>query len=223
MVIHTCPVTVLRGGDWLQVASECLVPGDIIDLGSSKLSTLPCDAVVLEGDCIVNESMLTGESVPEFKYPLEKRSEFFSKIDMAACTFKPFISRHMVFAGTRLVRVRKTESAYGCMATETPQENMRATAMVLRTGFCSTKGGLVRSILFPRPTKFQFYRDAFRFVGILAVVAVIGFAVNTVNLHSLGVSASTIAIKALDLITVVVPPALPASMSIGMAFAVRRL
>ncbi|KAJ2518106.1 hypothetical protein GGI11_002957 [Coemansia sp. RSA 2049] len=219
MVIHTCPVTVLRGGDWLQVASECLVPGDIIDLGSSKLSTLPCDAVVLEGDCIVNESMLTGESVPEFKYPLEKRSEFFSKIDMAACTFKPFISRHMVFAGTRLVRVRKTESAYGCMATETPQENMRATAMVLRTGFCSTKGGLVRSILFPRPTKFQFYRDAFRFVGILAVVAVIGFAVNTVNLHSLGVSASTIAIKALDLITVVVPPALPASMSIGMAFA----
>ncbi|KAJ2758469.1 hypothetical protein H4S06_002684 [Coemansia sp. BCRC 34490] len=223
MAMHTCPVTVLRNGDWLQVASECLVPGDIIDLGSSKLSTLPCDAVVLEGDCIVNESMLTGESVPEFKYPLEKRSEFFSKIDMAACTFKPFISRHMVFAGTRLVRVRRTESAYGCMAAETPQENMRATAMVLRTAFCSTKGGLVRSILFPRPTKFQFYRDAFRFVGILAVVAVIGFAVNTVNLHSLGVSASTIAIKALDLITVVVPPALPASMSIGMAFAARRL
>ncbi|KAJ2686455.1 hypothetical protein H4R19_006710, partial [Coemansia spiralis] len=44
-----------------------------------------------------------------------------------------------------------------------------------------------------------------------------------INLHRLGVSASEIVLKALDIITVVVPPALPAAMSIGMAFAARRL
>ncbi|KAJ1645492.1 hypothetical protein LPJ64_002927 [Coemansia asiatica] len=98
-----------------------------------------------------------------------------------------------------------------------------ATAMVLRTGFNTTKGMLVRSILFPKPTSFKFYRDAFRFVGVLAIVALIGFIINTINLHRLGVSASRIVQRAFDLITVVIPPALPACMSIGIAFAASRL
>ncbi|KAJ2848923.1 hypothetical protein GGI22_005636, partial [Coemansia erecta] len=198
--------------NWLEIESSELVPGDIVDLGSSGLSMLPCDAVILEGDCIVNESMLTGESVPELKRSLDHERSILGSIDMSAYTFDPSVSRHVVFAGTRLVRVRKTERRFGSCEGNTAGtgRNMRTTAMVLRTGFCSTKGAL-------------FYRDAFRFVGILALIAVAGFIVNAINLHRLGVSASTIAIKALDLITVVVPPALPASMSIGMAFAARRL
>lgn len=40
------------------VMSESLVPGDIIDIG--ELQKFPCDAILLDGDCIVNESMLTG-------------------------------------------------------------------------------------------------------------------------------------------------------------------
>ncbi|KAJ1767609.1 hypothetical protein IW138_000724 [Coemansia sp. RSA 986] len=223
--MHTCLITVLRNGSWEVLESSELVPGDIVDLGSSGLFTLPCDAVVLEGDCIVNESMLTGESVPEFKCSLDQGTTVLGSIDMEAYTFSPSVSRHVIFAGTHLVRVRRTESVYGSYVDNTAEgsRNTHTTAMVIRTGFCSTKGALVRSILFPRPTKFRFYRDAFCFVGILALIAIAGFTVNAINLHRLGVSASTIAIKALDLITVVVPPALPASMSIGMAFAARRL
>ncbi|KAJ2623361.1 hypothetical protein GGI26_002399 [Coemansia sp. RSA 1358] len=224
MAMHTCPVTVLRQGIWTEVQSSELVPGDIFDLGSPNFSTLPCDAVLFGGDCIVNESMLTGESTPESKYPLGLDSDLLRNIDMAAHTFKPSVSRHIIFAGTELVRVRKTKSMYGLLNNSADgHANMRAMAMVLRTGFSSTKGSLVRSILFPRSTKFQFYRDAFRFVGVLAFIAVIGFTANTINLHRLGVSVSAIAKKALDLITVIVPPALPASMSIGMSFAAKRL
>ncbi|KAI8324645.1 hypothetical protein GQ54DRAFT_249104, partial [Martensiomyces pterosporus] len=217
MSAYTCPMRILRDHKWQEASSGELVPGDIFDLSDPRISVLPCEAVVLEGDCIVNESMLTGESVPESKSPLEPNSGVLETIDMATHTFKPSISRHVLFAGTQVVRVRKAVSIEGS------ELNVRATAMVLRTGFNTTKGTLVRSILFPRPTKFRFYRDAFRFVGVLAFIAVIGFIVNTINLHRLGVSTKAIAKKALDLITVVVPPALPASMSIGMAFAARRL
>ncbi|KAJ2007140.1 hypothetical protein GGI04_000040 [Coemansia thaxteri] len=235
MSAYTCTVRVLRTGKWLELPSSDLVPGDIIDLTEATCAALPCDAMLLEGDCVVNESMLTGESVPESKSPLDRASRALQDVDMAAHTLKPSISRHVLFAGTQIIRARKVASVYGDdgdtsslystqPATSRPaKSNLRATAMVLRTGFCTTKGTLTRSILFPRPTKFRFYRDAFCFVGVLAAIAVVGFTINSINLHHLGVSRGAIAKKALDLITVVVPPALPACMSIGMAFAARRL
>jgi cation-transporting ATPase 13A2 len=49
--------------------------------------------------------------------------------------------------------------------------------LVIRTAFVTTKGNLVRDILYPKPTKFRFYRDSFIFVGAMAFIAVIGFAV----------------------------------------------
>lgn len=37
-----------------------LVPGDVYEVSDPYLSQLPCDSLLLAGDCIVNESMLTG-------------------------------------------------------------------------------------------------------------------------------------------------------------------
>ncbi|KAJ2455324.1 hypothetical protein EV183_000860 [Coemansia sp. RSA 2336] len=216
MAAYVCMVHVVRHGKWQKVMSSELVPGDIVEV-SADMDILPCDAVLVEGDCIVNESMLTGESVPETKQPLGDNIDLLPSIDMATHTFQPAIARHLLFAGTKVIRARNP--AKHCNSPNTTG----AIAMVLRTGFCTTKGTLVRSLLFPHATKFRFYRDAMRFVWILAGIAIVGFIINTINLHRLGVSASEIVLKALDLITVVVPPALPASMSIGMVFAAQRL
>lgn len=46
--------------------------------------------------------------------------------------------------------------------------------LFLSTGFNTAKGDLVRSILYPKPMNFKLYRDAFRFLMILAAVSVIG-------------------------------------------------
>lgn len=47
------------------IDSSELVPGDIIEIPEQTL--IPCDLALFSGSCIVNESMLTGESVPVIK------------------------------------------------------------------------------------------------------------------------------------------------------------
>ena len=53
-------VEVLRGGVFLLMPSSDLVPGDVISITPGGI---PCDIVLLRGECIVDENMLTGESV----------------------------------------------------------------------------------------------------------------------------------------------------------------
>ncbi len=52
--------------------SDALLPGDIVSLPRPKSDahTVPCDIVLLRGECVVNESLLTGESVPQIKESL---------------------------------------------------------------------------------------------------------------------------------------------------------
>lgn len=47
--------------------------------------------------------------------------------------------------------------------------------MVIRTGYLTTKGQLVRSILYPPPADFKFDQDSYKFIAILAAIAVAGF------------------------------------------------
>lgn len=47
-------------GTFEDISSKDLVPGDVIELPKHQ-TTLICDAVLLTGQCILNESMLTGK------------------------------------------------------------------------------------------------------------------------------------------------------------------
>lgn len=95
--------------------------------------------------------------------------------------------------------------------------------MVVRTGFSTAKGQLVRSILYPKPTDFKLYRDAYLFLLCLVGVAGIGFIYSIVLSILNKVPAGTIVIESLDIITITVPPALPAAMTAGIVYAQRRL
>ena len=82
---------------------------------------------------------------------------------------------------------------------------------------------MVRDILYPRDTKFKFYRDALIFVGLMAAFTLVGFAMSLPAMIALGTTNAKLVDKSLDLITITVPPALPATMSVGVAFAIQRL
>ena len=51
----------LRGGAFVRLDASHLVPGDVFAV---QPGALPCDAALLRGECIVDENLLTGESVP---------------------------------------------------------------------------------------------------------------------------------------------------------------
>ncbi|AEO56383.1 hypothetical protein MYCTH_2301237 [Thermothelomyces thermophilus ATCC 42464] len=208
-----CDVRVLRSGFWRNIPSSDLVPGDVYEVSDPSLGQFPADSLLLSGDCIVNESMLTGESVPVSKTPAT--DETLRKLDLAASTMLPDVAKHFLFCGTKIVRARRPQ--------ENQDEEAVALAMVVRTGFNTTKGALVRSMLFPKPSGFKFYRDSFRYIAVMACVALFGFTASFINFIRLGLEWHLIVVRALDLITIVVPPALPATLTIGTSFALGRL
>jgi len=58
---------------------------------------MPCDVVLTHGNCIVNESMLTGESIPVNKSAIQ------SSEDMFTCESH---KRHIIFCGTDVIQPR---------------------------------------------------------------------------------------------------------------------
>lgn len=157
--------------------------------------------------------MLTGESVPVSKIPATDRT--LLSLDLSASTMLPEVAKNFLFCGTKIVRARRPQ--------ESQDGEAVALAMVVRTGFNTTKGALVRSMLFPKPSGFKFYRDSFRYISVMACVALLGFTASLINFIRLKLEWHLIIIRALDLITIVVPPALPATLTIGTTFALRRL
>ncbi|KAL2021190.1 hypothetical protein VTK56DRAFT_7377 [Thermocarpiscus australiensis] len=208
-----CDVRVLRNGFWRYISSSDLVPGDVYEVSDPSLGQFPADSLLLSGDCIVNESMLTGESVPVSKTPAT--DETLLDLDLGASTVLPAVAKHFLFCGTKIIRARRPQ--------EDLNEEAVALAMVVRTGFNTTKGALVRSMLFPKPSGFKFYRDSFRYISVMACVALVGFSASLVNFIRLRLEWHLIVVRALDLITIVVPPALPATLTIGTNFALGRL
>lgn len=59
------------------VSSKELMPGDIFFVqNNSKVS---CDSIIIEGQCTMNEAILTGESIPVNKVSLLKTDNLFKK------------------------------------------------------------------------------------------------------------------------------------------------
>ncbi|XP_055714492.1 polyamine-transporting ATPase 13A3 isoform X2 [Phlebotomus papatasi] len=184
-----------------RLETRLLVPGDVLEVPPTGCH-MQCDAVLLSGNAILDESSLTGESVPVTKTPVPCRRDLvFSAKEHA---------RHMLFTGTKVIQTRYIGSE-------------RVLALVVNTGNSTVKGGLIRSILYPPPVDYKFERDSYQFVKLLGVIAAIGFLYTLVTKIVRGVSATKIAIESLDLITIAVPPALPAAMTVGRMNAQQRL
>lgn len=97
-------------------------------------------------------SYVSGESVPVTKTPPHACPEVFD----------PSVhKRHILFCGTEVIQTRY----YG---------GKHVLARVVRTGFSTSKGALIKSILFPAPVGLRFYKDSLKFVFVLFMIAAMG-------------------------------------------------
>ncbi|XP_072027311.1 polyamine-transporting ATPase 13A3-like [Amphiura filiformis] len=200
-------VTVLRPDEGtVRKTEDQLVPGDVIVI-PPRGCTMTCDAVLISGTCIVNESMLTGESVPVTKVSLSSENTTTVQREI----YSPEThKRHTLFCGTQVIQTRQSG-------------NEMAKAVIVQTGFSTKKGTLVRSILYPRPMEIKLYRDAMMFVASYITLAFIGIIYSTCVLIANRTSPRLIVLLTLDSITVAIQPLLPVALTIGMLYAQLRL
>ncbi len=76
--------------------SDSLVPGDIIRIPENM--QMPCDAILIEGGCIMDENYLTGECVTATKSAIWISQDRYKEKRDAA--------RHTLLCGTKVVQLK---------------------------------------------------------------------------------------------------------------------
>ena len=87
----------------------------------------------------------------------------------------------------------------------------------------TTKGELIRGILFPKPMAFRFYQDLIRVVMLFMAFGLSGMIYSFYTWIHNGATAREIILNSLDIITFVVPPFLPVAVTASQSFARNRL
>ena len=169
---------------------ENLVPGQIIKIKEEDV--LPCDCLLLDGFCSCIESSLTGESSSIMKYKLPKNSSIFNYSEN---------QKSYLFCGTKIEN---------CFPNELK-------ALVIGTGFNTQRGNLIQSVLFPRKSNYNFYKENITFFIFTSLSFIVGITIFIIfhNTRNNGETKSHLFENILDLLTVVIPPSLPLSLTLG--------
>ncbi|KAL5264363.1 hypothetical protein ACHWQZ_G005456 [Mnemiopsis leidyi] len=205
-VLFECEVEVKRGGKIETIKSGDLVPGDIVRVPFAE-TKVSYDGVLLCGSVVVDEAMLTGESVPTLKNPLP-----FEWIEEEYHADKNEVNT--LFSGTTILQTRPPPSG----------EDTNVYCLVTRTGFRTKKGETVKFMLHPSQTqKFKFYSEAWTYIKIMAVIGLAGMIYNIYDCIKNEYSVADAILNSLDLITIIIAPSLPLALSIAVYYAIRRL
>jgi len=216
MRIPSRPVQVFRE-NWKLVNSDRLLPGDVVAVCREELSC-PCDILLLEGSVLVNESMLTGESVPQMKVALEATVEDTS-LDM-----KGLHKSHVVSAGTTIIMHKNNSKTKAYKKVPVVGNSAVAVGYVLRTGFDTTQGKLCRTILFSAERVTVSSREASYFLLILLSFALVacGYIIyDHIHLAPLRTDETPrttfkLFLAISHIITAVVPPEFPIMLSLAV-------
>jgi cation-transporting ATPase 13A3/4/5 len=94
---------------------------------------------------------------------------------------------------------------------------------VVATGFGSVKGQVIKAMMHTSESRAKFYGDAVKFVGVFGAICAVATLIALFSLQKTSASVRDILFRTLDLISIGIPPALPLTLSIGIALALRRL
>jgi magnesium-transporting ATPase (P-type) len=102
---------------------------------------MPCDALLLDGECLMNESMLTGESLPVSKTTITNEEMIALDFEQSDPIKTPEMIRYFLFSGTKVIRSRCGKHGLRTITRGGEVEGgPGALAMCVRVGFNTTKG-----------------------------------------------------------------------------------
>ncbi|KAK4050538.1 putative cation-transporting ATPase 1 [Microbotryomycetes sp. JL221] len=206
MNIKPYTIKVRRENKWIDIQSDDLLPGDLVSVVRTKEdSGVPCDLLLLRGSCIVNEAMLSGESTPLLKESIELRPGQ-DKLDIDGAD-----RNSVLFGGTKVLQATGID----------PKDKLAAPdggclAIVLRTGFGTSQGQLVRTMIFSSETASANNLEAFLFIAFLLVFALAASAYVWQKGVEQDRKRSKLLLDCVIIITSVVPPELPMQLSMAV-------
>lgn len=196
-------VEVLRSGSFIEIDQAKIVPGEVIAI---KAGIAYCDMVVLNGETVVDESSLTGESMPIVKVALDS---------MNPHNYDP-VHHHKhntIFAGTMVVNQDRIKD-------EDVKGNHNNLALVMKTGSYTMKGEMLREMFHGIPKQFKFDMEVNVVLLILLCYAIFAFAMTIYFLNEEPVYGFFFAIY---VVGSVLPPLLPTVFIVSEGISAERL
>lgn len=208
------------------VPSSHLKPGDTIEI--SEILEIPCDMLILSGSCAVDESMLSGESVPLYKEDIsellkisknkmhkredekkaskihalhKQKKEISEDEEVEEIVDLDTLKPKMLFAGTKL---EKVYSSLVCV--------------VLRTSYETEKGTLLSKMLANEEIKYD--KEAFKFIILISIISLLNCIATFVYSPKTGYP---LLLDLVILFTNSIPFELPMEMGISIQSAVKNL
>jgi cation-transporting ATPase 13A3/4/5 len=164
--------------------------------------TIPCDCLLLDGFCTINESDLTGESSIVMKSCLASDNRDFNY---------EYSKKSILFFGTKLFKCESVNNLG------------EIKVMAISTGFNTNRGNLIQNLLFPKNTNFKFYNDIKLFIYLMAfvwIIVIIFRIILYVNSDAASLNKGKpiktpleLVQKILDDLTIIIPPILPICMT----------
>ncbi|CCH59062.1 hypothetical protein TBLA_0B02200 [Henningerozyma blattae CBS 6284] len=207
MGIKPYPINVYRDGKWQLLKTNELLPMDVVSITrTAEDSAIPCDLILVDGTCIVNEAMLSGESTPLLKESIKLRpKEDFLQID-------DIDKNAVLHGGTKALQVTKPETK--SVVPSPPDEG--ALAVVTKTGFETSQGTLVRVMVYSAERVSVDNKEALMFILFLLNFAIIASWYVWVEGTKMGRVQSKLILDCVLIITSVVPPELPMELTMAV-------
>lgn len=176
-------------------------------------SPLTCDLLLLSGSVISNEAMLTGESIPQIKDSIGKMEEKLELIYDPKSAHKPCT----LYAGTTIIKAsREEEDTLPEQIKSNPPDN-GCLCLVVKTGFNTSQGKLLRTVMFTSDKNQGESKEAFIFIFILLAIAIYAsYTVFQEGIQREGEITYKLILRCIIIVTSVVPAELPIELSLAI-------
>ncbi|ODQ56393.1 hypothetical protein SAICODRAFT_4574 [Saitoella complicata NRRL Y-17804] len=215
MSIKPYDIYVRRENKWVETKTDELIPGDLVSVVRTKDdSGVPCDMVLISGTAVVNEAMLSGESTPLVKESIALRPS------NEVIDFEGMDKNAFLWGGTKVLQVtpsvsKAQENVPGALDISGAPDN-GALAVVTRTGFETSQGSLVRTMIYSTERVSANNAEALYFILFLLVFAIAASWYVWQEGVKQNRKQSKLMLDCVLIVTSVVPPELPMELSMAV-------